>query len=1087
MKFYLRYKIFAPAKCILLLICMQFLFFSQSYGSDTKPISLKNLAAVTTLQSNEVATTISGVVSDEDGNLLIGASVLIKNTTKGTLTDIGGSYSISVSENTSDLIFIVSYIGYVSKEVSVNGRTVLDIILSNDTQQLDEVVVIGYGTGTKEKFNGSVSRADNETLNNYSTANFEQALLGTVSGVQVLSNGKNPGDNSVVQIRGVNTLTAGSSPLIVVDGNPLTEGSSLSSINTNDIESVSILKDAASAAIYGSRASNGVILITTKKGTKGGLRVTYDGYIGIQKRVDNFELADAYETSQFDSDARNFGYISGGPNRFVTDDNATRDANGGGKRSRIPNYLQAYLDGEQGLTNTDWNDAVFREAVQQSHYISILGGNENSDFSVSFGFLDQDNIIIDSDYNRYTNNIRFNTELSDKVKFGINTNLSAFNANPTGSAGWSESKINKIVDPAFSITLMQPYYEIRNEDGSLNIAEQIDDNNQNWDGPISENTIAQAELSDYTKEGFRVFGSTFVEYEPIKGLKLKTSFGGDFNTETEEYFGPSTFGNYRTPVKNNLTQASKDGRIRKNFISENTLNYSKEFNRHGFDFLAGYSYQSEFRNRTFLQSLDFPDDNLRNLGGATTINSTVRSSEWALESYFGRIQYSLDDKYTLSGSLRRDGSSRFGANSKYGNFGSLSAGWILSNENFFPKNSAISFTKIRASWGQTGNNQIGDFGSIALISNSNYVVDGELQAGAYTSTSPNADLSWEKNSALNIGFDLGLFDNKLFLTAEYFSSRTTDLLLDVPVPQQSGFTESLQNIGELKNTGIELELSGRGYDLGPIKTSFNANFTTNQNEVVALGVGQDQIIYNNGVTFLTKVGEPIAQFYNYEIVGVYRNEADIENDPITALPGSEVGDYIVLDANADGKIDADDRVSQGDYNPDFTYGFGLNFEYSGFDLGLQFFGIEGRKVSDNMVNRVESGEGFFVPSQYYYDNYFSDENPDGFFRRPDFSSFSSAGRLTRSSNLAVLSGDYFRLRSLQLGYVLPATWTKKNGVERVRLYVTGNNLLNISSFRGFNSDGLDTRSNERQSLSRGYIHSTSPLTRFIAFGANVTF
>ena len=699
---------------------------------------------------------IKGQVIDEGEMSLPGANVRVKGTTIGTITDSEGQFELVVPR---DAVLLVSYIGYSETEFVVGNQTNLTIVMKTDATAIDEVVVIGYGTGTKEKFNGAVSKVDNERLNQYSSANFEQGLIGSVAGVQVLSNGKNPGDNSVIQIRGINSLTAGTDPLIVVDGNPLTEGTSFSSINNQDIESISILKDAASAAIYGSRASNGVILITTKKGVEGNLKVTYDGYVGVQQRIDKFELTDAYETALFDLDARDFGYITGGADRSVNDDNDTRDAKGGGKRSRIPTFLQDYVDGVPGLTNTDWADAVFRDALQQNHYLNLSGGNQKTNYSVSFGYFDQDNIIIDSDYKRYTNNIQLNSQLNDRIRFGVSSNISLSNANPTGERSWSASEFGegRQADPAFSIVLMQPYYPIYNEDGSFALAVQLDDNNLNWDGPISENTIAQAVLSDFTRDNFRVFGNTYLEIEPVNNLKFKTSFGGDFNTAVEEYFGPSSFGNYRTPIENNPAQSAKRDFRRENLITENTLNFNESFGAHTVDVLVGFSYQQELRNRIDIESTDFVDDNIRNVSGATTNTTTSASSKWSLESYFSRLQYDFDNRYSISASLRRDGSSRFGANTKYGNFASVSAGWALSNEAFFPQDGPISFAKIRGSWGQTGNNQIGDFASLALISDDNYLNDGSLVAGTFTATSPNADLSWETNTALNFGLDLGFF------------------------------------------------------------------------------------------------------------------------------------------------------------------------------------------------------------------------------------------------------------------------------------------------------------------------------------------
>ncbi|TXN38262.1 TonB-dependent receptor [Flagellimonas hymeniacidonis] len=1038
----------------------------------------------------KVQFSVNGAVTDEDGQPLPGASIIEQGTINGVSSDFDGNYTIEVSSGNA--ILEVSYLGYSTQEIAVSGQTTVNIQLLPDAGKLEEVVIIGYGSTTKEKFNGAVSKVDGEALNNFSSANFEQALSGNVSGIQVLGNGKNPGENSVIQIRGLNTLTAGTNPLIVIDGNPLSEGSSFSSINTQDIESVNILKDAASAAIYGSRASNGVILITTKKGRQGSLKVTYDTYYGFQDRIDNFELVDAYDAALFDSDSRNFGYVSGGPGRSITDDNATRDANGGGKRSRIPNYLQGYLDGQAGLTNTNWTEAVFRTAAQQNHYINLSGGTEKTDYSISFGYLNQENIIMDSDYKRYTANMQLNSQINKRIRFGITSNISLVNSNPTGEAGWSNYGVDNNraqPDPSFSIILMQPYYPIRNTDGTFAIANQLQDNNDNWDGPISENTVAQTELTDFFERRLRLFGNAYVEVEPWDNLKFKTSLGGDFNTIFTEFFAPSNIGNYRTPVANNLTQAFENNARRENFITENLLTYNKILDKHTFDALLGFSYQEESFFNTRLQGNNFADDNLRNIAGATNPSAVVGRSKWALESYFARLQYDYDGRYSLSGSFRRDGSSRFGANTKYGNFASVSGGWTLSNETFFPEDGLLSFAKLRASWGQTGNNQIGDFGSIALIDPDNYVVDGQLVPGSYTQTSPNPDLSWETNTALNMGVDLGILDNKILFTAEYYKSKTSDLLLEVPVPQQSGFSQSLQNIGELENKGFEFEIRGNDFEIGELKLGFNANITSSRNEVLALGEGQEQIIQSNGgMGFLTKVGGSIAEFYAYDIQGVFRTQAEIDAATVTPLAGTEVGDYVVRDADGDGQITPDDRVTLGDYNPDFTYGFGFTLNYKGFDFNAQFTGIEGRKVSDRMVYFAESGEGFFVPTQHYFDNYYSDRNPNGFFRRPDFSSFSSAGRLTRSSSLSVYDADYFRLRSLQLGYNFQESVTNYLGIDFLRIYLTGNNIFNSTNFRGYNPDALDTRdSNNQQTLTRGWIQSASPLTRFIALGLNVKF
>lgn len=1029
---------------------------------------------------------VIGKVTDKAGMPLIGATVQLKGSNIGTVTDVDGRFSLNILESSSETL-IVSYVGFITREVEINGKNEITIILDENKTQLDEIVVIGYGTGTKEKFNGSISKMDNENLNQFSTNSFDNALAGRLSGVQIIGNNKNPDENSIIQIRGINTLTAGSRPLVVVDGNPLSEGTPFSSINPQDIESISILKDAASAAIYGSRASNGVILVTTKKGNKGGLSITYDTYYGIQQRIDNMELVDAYEFAQYDKDARNNGYVSGGTNRSINDSNAIRDSKGGGKRSRIQPFLQDYLDEKPGLTNTDWADAVFRNALQTNHYLNLSGGSDKTDYAISFGYYSQDNIIIESDYKRISNNIKINSELNKYIRFGISSNLSFNNTNPVGDRAWSDFTLGAAPDPAYAIFLMQPYYKIYNDDGSFAYTSQLDDHNNNWDGPISGNIVAQVKETDFNRKVFRFFGNTYLEVDIFKGLKFKSSLGGDYNNGDEQFFAPNYLGNYRTPVVNSLTLARRNDNKRQNFINENILTFDRKFGKSNINVIGGYTYQEELTNSVNLESNAFVDNSVRNVSGGTTITATNSAGKWALESYLTRFQYEFDNKYSFSTSFRVDGSSRFGANTKYGDFMSFSGGWTLSNEKFFPKNGLASFAKLRYSWGQTGNNQIGNFAAISLIGQDNYVFDGKLTAGAFTNTAPNADLSWETNTSSNFGLDLGFKNNQFLLSAEYYISNTKDLLLSVPVPEQSGFSSSLQNIGELQNKGFEIEANATQINIGKFRFDLNANFSTTKNKVLALGQGQNQIITSNRIDFLTKVGLPISQMYVYDLIGVYRSAEEVKGDPIIPLAGTEKGDYKVRDANGDGKISPDDRTVVGDYNPDFTYGFGLNASYQNFDLSAQFFGIEGRKVVDYFLTSTETGEGFTVPTKYYFENYFSERNPNGILRSPDFATYSSAARLTNNGSQMVQDGDYLRLRTLQLGYNISKSTLRKVGINGLRIYLTANNLLNFTKYRGYNPDGIDDRSNSNQTLSRGVMQTTQPLTRFTALGINIKF
>ena len=1030
-----------------------------------------------------VQLTVTGTVTDENGSPMPGASIVEKGTANGTTTDFDGNFTLDISDQNA--VLVVSYIGFESKQLTVGNENQLIVQLQLDASQLDEVVVIGYGTQEKTKFNGAVSKIRNEKLNQYSNSNFEQALVGNLPGVQVFDNGKSPGQDGTIQIRGINTLTAGTYPLIVVDGIPLTEGSSLSSINTRDIESLNVLKDAASASIYGSRAANGVILITTKKGTReGDVQITYDAYLGVNRKIDNFQLVDAYDAAVYLSEARNNSYISKNPSLHnITDDNATRLANGAGKRDLIPTYLQDYLNGVPGLTNTNWEDEVYRSAYQQNHYLNIKGGTKKTDFSISFGYLNQESIVIFSDFERFNNVTSINTKLSDKFKFGVNINTSLSNSNLTGTNAWTLLP----ADPGHGFILMYPYYPVYNDDGTYAISAQLNDMNNNWDGPISENQVVSADYTKNFERNFRVFGSTYVELEPIPRLKLKSSFGGDYRYIFSDVFTPSTIGNYRQTADNNPARSHQDNRRSENFIIENTADYSFALDRHNFNLLVGHSFQKESTFFTRVVGTDFIDDNIDNVSGATNFTVNNIRSQWALSSLFSRLQYGFDDKYFLSASYRRDGSSRFGSSTRYAPFVSYSGGWAFSEESFFPENRILNYGKFRLSWGQSGNNQIGDFRSLSLLEADNYNLNGALVSGIGIDSAPNDNLSWETSTSTNLGLDLGLFKNRFSITAEYYKTNTTDLLLDVPVPQQTGFSESLQNIGKLENTGFELDLRYNDIKIGKLGLGLNANLTTSNNEVKALAPNQKRIIRNDDwMDFLTEVGGPIAQLYSYDIMGVFKSQEEIDeatNSGVVPLSGTQVGDYIVRDVNGDGVITPDDRTTLGDYNSELVYGFGITLNYKGFDFSAQFDGIEGRKLFDRMFRLLESGDGFMIPTQYYFDNYFHPtRNPDGFFAEPNFNQ-SASRRTTRASSINVLDADYFRLRSVQLGYSLPVELTQKFGISKMRIYFTGNNLFQISGYRGLYSDGI----RNANVLSRGMNFNGTPISRFMALGFTLNF
>lgn len=999
---------------------------------------------------------VSGIITDENGDPLPGASIVEKGTTNGTAAGFDGDFTIEVGPNA---ILEISYIGYTTKDVIVGSKTNIVVQMEPASASLDEVVLIGYGQQSRSKVIGSVSEIKSDELQNVSAATVDQQLAGKLSGVVINQSNAQPGANSQIVIRGTGTLTAGTNPLIVVDGFPLTEGSTLGSINPNDIANINILKDAASAAIYGSRAANGVILITTKAGGFNQVtKVTFETYGGVQQQSSGVELVNGYEFAQFLTEARNWGYVSKDPtNRSETDPNSVRVTkliNGkqiDGRELFLPD-LVPYLNGDPGLINTNWRDQAFRSAPMSNYALSVSGGNEKTQYYTSFGYFDQQGVVIGTDYKRYSASVNLETKITDKLKFGVNLKPSYSIENSVDQGSRSNGALGLI-------PLNSPFYSPYKQDGSLNISEQLIHEQHEIEGvringtPV-ENLVATSNNVVDNKERFRIFGNTFLDAQILDGLTYRLSLGGDYDTYVRDYYYPISIGSYRNPAPRSDADSDQYKLNKVNYLIENILTYDKIFGDHHLNILAGYTFQKEKSDYTIVTGTGFADDNIQNIGGASAFTATADIGIWTLESYLARIQYDYASKYLFSAAIRRDGSSRFGVNNRWGNFPSISAGWVFSREDFFPKEGIISFGKLSTSWGQTGNNQIGTYGSKALVTNSNYVYGGSIAPGYITTSAPNPDLGWEIASSLNVGLDLGLFNNKLNLTMAYYKTNTKDLLLDVPVPQQTGYDNVLANIGEMENQGWEFQISGNGFNIGDLGVGFNANLTSYENKVLALGPGQDRIATGRDQLFVTEIGRPIAEIYGYKVDGVFKTQDEIDNSP--HLDGTLIGDLRAVDINKDGKIDDDDKISKGTYAPDFTYGFGANLHYKGFNLSFNFTGIKGRTLlDDDLSSLTEAGEGFALPTKYYFDNrYHPDNNPNGFLGRPNFGNFSNSRKILRSSvTVQKNNGDYFRFRDLRIGYDF-----KKNILDRLKLsalqvYGSGNNLFTSTKWRGWNPDG----------------------------------
>lgn len=1027
---------------------------------------------------------IKGQVKGEGDKPIADVSVIAKNHstnfTAGAQTDSLGVFHFYNLPLGGPYSFTISSVGYESQYLS--GYTIKDkanislvVKLLSKTRTLDQVVVVGYGTQQKRFVTGSVAKVSGEQLSDFSSGNFAQQLSGKAAGIQINEASGQPGSNPQIIVRGIGTLTAGRNPLVVVDGFPLTEGTSFSYINPNDIESLEVLKDPASAAVYGSRAANGVILITTKKGRSEKLTINVDAYTGVQQKADKVEYVDAYDAATYLTEARDWGYVSKNPaTRSATDDRATRIAKGASLRELPLNYLGPYLDKQVGLVNTDWISEIFRKASITNINAAVSGGNGKTFFYTSFNYFNQEGLLINNGMKRYSSTIKINSKINDKTEFGISLNPSYtsqrfFNTN----GGFDE--------PIGAVTAMYPFFKPYNDDGSLAISQQIKANIPE-DGALVENPVATIKMIKNNRTFFRLFGNAYASYTILKGLKYKFTLGGDFGQSMFDFYNPSNLGAYRTAAPKPAS-ASETNASLTNYLLEHTLTYARTIGKHDFSILGGYSFQKENSYSTAVSGANIADDNVDNIGGASTFTASPSRERWVQLSYLARLQYIFDEKYITSLTFRTDGSSRFGANNRWGKFPSATVGWIFSKEHFFPEQNTVTFGKLRATWGRSGNNQIGSYGALALVTGGNaaqnYVWGNASASGFSASATPNPNLSWETNTSYNVGIDLQLF-KQLDVTAEYYHATTSNLLLDVPVPQQSGFSTSLQNIGKIRNTGVEVTVSSSNIHLGPVQWSANANISTNKNTVLTLAPGQSQIISGSGSNIITRVGGPVAAFYGYEVTGVFKTQEELNSLP--KLPGTLLGDLMVKDVNGDKIIDTKDWVPMGTYAPKFTYGFSNTFTYRNFQLSFSLVGVEGRKVLEwNFATREESGEGFSMPTKYYFENrYHPVNNPNGFLGQPNYGNFSAARRAVRTSDLYIFDADFLRLRDLQLAYVLPQKYIRRTGLTSLKIYAGGNNLFTRTSFRGYNPEATTG-----SVLTNGQSTSNYPVARTFIIGCNI--
>ncbi|QKZ14898.1 SusC/RagA family TonB-linked outer membrane protein [Spirosoma sp. KUDC1026] len=1034
-------------------------------------------------------TLITGTVTDAaNGEKLAGTTVQVKGTSVGATTDAAGKYQLNLPAGGTVLVF--SFIGYQPLEVTVGNRSVVDARLTATDNALSEVVVVGYGVQNRRDITTSIGSVRAKDLANQPVPSFDQALAAKIAGVQVTQTSGAPGAALSVRVRGTGSISAGNDPLYVVDGIPLSRdtkfatGSTntqfpdnpinvLSTLNTDDIESIEVLKDASAAAIYGSRGSNGVVLLTTKRGKEGKTVVNYDTYVGVQQVSKKIDLLNAYEYAQLSYEAKNNAYLDRNPTGKPTDSNDIRNRGVGAPSTLIQPEIVPYLNGQANLTDTDWQDAIFRSAPIQNHTISISGGKDNVRFYVSGNYLNQRGVVISSGYKRYS--ARANVEIkTGRLTVGANLN-------PTyGYHDLVKAEGPYLGEGVVGLALqLAPIWPATNADGSYNFG----GNAWGYGATSILNPVAIAnQVSDKLSQ-IRILGNTYAQYDIIDGLSYRLNLGTDVNSFQRDYYRPSTL-----EIRDRKGPSTPTGFSRaQNFVNwlvENTLNYNRSFGAHTVSALAGFTAQKDRRIANELTATNFPNDLVYTLNAGQVSSGSSDIQEWSLLSYLGRVQYDYNGKYLFSGAIRADGSSRFGRDNRWGYFPSVSAGWNISQESFLKSSTWLSDLKLRASYGLTGNFQIPNYGSVSLLTYQNYILGNEtIVSGLAPGNSANDRLRWEKTAMLDVGFDLSFWRNRLNLTVDYYDANTSDLLLNVPVPRASGFSTELQNIGKVNNKGIEVTLGTR-QTFGKLIWDGSLNFASNRNRVKALGPAGDPIITQGGVAgaqFITQIDRPIGEYYTMINDGVFKNQAEIDAYPHVST--TRPGDFKFRDTDGNGTIDFNrDRAITGSYFPKFTFGFNSNLAYRGFDLGVAVQGVQGHKILNLIRRYIYNLEGNGNLFRGALDRWQSPDNPgNGIVNRANRLASGSNGEI---STWHIEDGSYVRIRTLTLGYTLPSTLMQRWHMNRARIYVTGQNLFTFTKYLGYNPE---VNSRPDSALSSGEDYGTYPLPRTMSVGLNLSF
>lgn len=995
--------------------------------------------AIKDLHAQQQAKTVTGTVTDVSGEPIIGANIRIKGTTTGTITDIDGNFSIKAEPQS---VIEVSYIGYLTQETVINNQKSIRFLLKEDTKTLDEVVVIGYGVQKKADLTGSVANINTEKLNTQSNANIGQALQGKIAGVDIVSQGGAPGSGTRIMVRGIGTLN-NASPLYIVDGMYM---NSIDHINPNNIASIDVLKDASSAAIYGSRAANGVIIVTTKEGsnTEGKPIIDLSVNLGISTASKFLDMLDAKGWAEVTTIARQ---AIGKPALDMATDLANKPDN-------------------------DWQDIMFRPALMQNYNLSVKGGGKYSTYYTGLGYFNQDGIVKGTNYQRY--NIQSKNDYKRGI-FSAGTNLIiSFSHDKPLHQELRGGMIGTILQ---SVPTLEKYDDTREGGYGGTYGDVV-----NIPHPLA---IIDDNIMDRYNENVKIFANLYAQIELFKGLKYKLNLTPDFSFERyKNYLNKYDFG----LATNSITQLTERQRRRRNILVENLLTFDRTFGEHKISALAGYTYQdSRFRHiQAYGEGLP---QGLEEIDAATT-NRSNEGNSWrsVLTSILGRVFYSYQNKYLFTATIRRDGSSKFGKNNRYGYFPSFSLGWNVAEEKFMENVHWLDQLKLRGGYGVLGNQEIDNYQYSSTITTGINYPDGNggLLQGAFPKNFANPDIKWEETAMTNVGIDFMAFNNRLSLTADYYVKNTKDILLTVPIPISSGgANDPIRNAGKIRNNGFEFNLGWMDQPNPDISYGINLIGSFNKNKVIAMGSESGSIkggsTNQNITTSETKAGYPIGGYWLISTAGYFNSQEEVDayaKDGKKIQPAAEPGDIKFVDANNDGVINDDDRVFQGSPFPDFTFALNGNMRYKNFDLSIGLQGVLGNKIYNatrQTLEDVTKGSNFLASCL----DYWTPENKNASHPRL---TWDDPNRNTRAESDRYLeNGSYLRLRSVQLGYTFPQTWFK-GAIQHARVYINAENLFTITSYSGYSPDVNADNANYR-----GFDNFIYPTNRTFMLGLNVTF